>query len=118
MKKLLLSLLFIPLLIACGSDNDEPNYIDKSIILGQWYYIPDADSMVYDFQKDYCNLVTYDKYTKLELQRSRFGNYKITDSRVFFRNSKEGRPYYIVKDTLFLSDNTEPVYTKYIRVKS
>lgn len=118
MKKLLLSLLFIPLLIACGSDNDEPNYIDNGIILGQWSYILNAESMVFDFQKDFCYLVTYDRCTKLELQRTGLGNYKLTDSKVFFFNSKNGHPYYILKDTLFLSNNTEPVYAKYIRIKS
>jgi len=102
MKKLLLLLIF-PFLFACGDDNkeDEPTYIDNSLIAGSWYWIQFADSTVYTYEDDLCTVVVYDRYTFNERQRHNYGFYKLTETEIHYKDMGKA-PYYLSNDTLYM----------------
>lgn len=120
MKKLLTLFLLSFLFIGCSSDDEDNTvYIDNKLIEGSWYWIQASDSTVYTFKNNAATQKVYDKYTLDMRQEFGRGSYKLTPDRI--ECSWQGKdlriPYQLQKDTLFIMESANGVYTKYIRVK-
>lgn len=118
MKKLfyLLSSALLLSFVACGDDDDSPVYLDPDIVAGKWYMINLADSNVREFGNGKAGLMIYDRYSRALLSSESYGNYTITDSKIYFDVIRNGLEYRLNADSIWISENNRK-RVRYVRIR-
>lgn len=115
MKNLSYILLAVLLFTSCSSENEnEPEYIDNSILWGAWYRKKTSiDSTVYIFKNDWCTREDWETWPTLSKESSYPWTYKLTKDNIIL-NDKHEKPYKLIgnKLSVFEDKYTWIEYTK------
>ena len=109
--------LLVVLIISCSSDNEnEPEYIDNSILWGAWYRKDTSiDSTVYIFKNDWCTREDWETWPTLSKESSYPWTYKLTKDKIILNdNVNGGWEYTLIGNKLSILENrtTWIEYTK------
>ncbi|WP_283687778.1 hypothetical protein [Dysgonomonas sp. Marseille-Q5470] len=107
----------VVLIISCSSDNEnEPEYIDNSLLWGAWYRKKTSiDSTVYIFKNDWCTREDWETWPTLSKESSYPWTYKLTKDKIILNdNVNGGWEYTLIGNKLSILENrtTWIEYTK------
>lgn len=110
--------LLVVLIISCSSDNEnEPEYIDNSILWGAWYRKDTSiDSTVYIFKNDLCTSEYWETWpTPYKSSSPLPWTYKLTKDKIILNNKYE-RPYKLAGNKLSVFEN-KTTWIEYTKVE-
>lgn len=117
MKNLFYILLAVLLFTSCSSDDEnEPEYIDNSLLWGSWYRKDTSvDSTVYIFKTDLCTSEYWETWPTPSKVDSYSWTYKLTKDNIILNNKYE-RPYKLAGNKLSVFEN-KSTWIEYTKVE-